>query len=86
MVIDTSALVAMLNDEPEAERFEAAVEADPALLMSRYHQDCASLEADRLARELAARTGATLTDAVVIALRERLARQTGLGRVVSCRS
>jgi ribonuclease VapC len=34
MVIDTSALVAMLTDEPEAERFEAAVEADPALLMS----------------------------------------------------
>jgi ribonuclease VapC len=34
MVIDTSALVAMLTSEPEAERFEAAVEADPALLMS----------------------------------------------------
>jgi len=34
MVIDTSALVAMLTNEPEAERFEAAVEADPALLMS----------------------------------------------------
>lgn len=34
MVIDTSALVAMLNDEPEAERFETAVQADPARLMS----------------------------------------------------
>jgi ribonuclease VapC len=34
MVIDTSALVAMLNDEPEAERIEAAVEADPVRLMS----------------------------------------------------
>jgi ribonuclease VapC len=34
MVIDTSALVAMLNDEPEAERFEAAVEADDIRLMS----------------------------------------------------
>ncbi|WP_428338394.1 type II toxin-antitoxin system VapC family toxin [Mycobacterium sp.] len=34
MVIDTSALVAMLNDEPEAERFEVAVEADPVRLMS----------------------------------------------------
>ncbi len=34
MVIDTSALVAMLNDESEAERFEAAVEADPVRLMS----------------------------------------------------
>jgi antitoxin VapB len=32
-------------------------------------------EADRLARELAAETGETLTDAVVIALRERLDRQ-----------
>lgn len=32
-------------------------------------------EADRLARELAAQTGETLTDAVVIALRERLERQ-----------
>jgi ribonuclease VapC len=34
MVIDTSALIAMLNDEPEAERFEAAVEADHVRLMS----------------------------------------------------
>jgi antitoxin VapB len=34
-------------------------------------------EADRLARELAARTGETLTQAVVTALRERLARHTG---------
>jgi ribonuclease VapC len=34
MVIDTSALVAMLNDESEAERFEMAVEADPVRLMS----------------------------------------------------
>ena len=32
-------------------------------------------EADRLARELAAATGETLTDAVLNALRERLARQ-----------
>jgi antitoxin VapB len=32
-------------------------------------------EADRLARELAAATGETLTDAVVAALRERLARE-----------
>lgn len=34
MVIDTSALVAMLSDEPEAQRFEAAVSADPVRLMS----------------------------------------------------
>jgi ribonuclease VapC len=34
MVIDASALVAMLNDGPEAERLEAAVEADPVRLLS----------------------------------------------------
>lgn len=34
MVIDTSALVAMLNDEPEAQRFEIAVAADHVWLMS----------------------------------------------------
>lgn len=32
-------------------------------------------EADRLARELAAETGESLTEAVVVALRERLARR-----------
>jgi antitoxin VapB len=42
-------------------------------------------EADRLARELAARTGETLTEAVVVALRERLARQTGRDRAVPLR-
>ncbi|MFC9998386.1 type II toxin-antitoxin system VapB family antitoxin [Nocardia sp. NPDC127526] len=42
-------------------------------------------EADRLARELAARTGETITDAVVIALRERLARETGRSRSVPLR-
>jgi len=34
-----------------------------------------SEHADRLARELAAETGESLTEAVVVALRERLARQ-----------
>ena len=34
-------------------------------------------EADRLARELAARTGESLTQAVVQALRERLLREKG---------
>ncbi|MGF1648162.1 MAG: type II toxin-antitoxin system VapC family toxin [Kineosporiaceae bacterium] len=34
MVIDTSALMAMLSGEPEAERFEAMVESDPVRLMS----------------------------------------------------
>jgi antitoxin VapB len=32
-------------------------------------------EADRLARELASRTGETLTEAVVVALKERLDRE-----------
>lgn len=39
-------------------------------------------EADRLARELAARTGETLTEAIVVALRERLARETGRSRAI----
>lgn len=34
-------------------------------------------EADRLARELAARTGETLTEAIIQALRERLRREQG---------
>ena len=42
-------------------------------------------EADRLARELAARTGETLTEAVVVALRERLARETGRTRAIPLR-
>jgi ribonuclease VapC len=37
-------------------------------------------EADRLAREVAARTGETLTAAVIVALRERLARLKGSRR------
>jgi len=42
-------------------------------------------EADRLARELAARTGETLTEAVVVALRERLAREAGRTGVMPLR-
>jgi antitoxin VapB len=42
-------------------------------------------EADRLARELASRTGETLTEAVVVALRERLARETGRTRSIALR-
>ncbi len=38
-------------------------------------------EADKLARELAARTGETLTEAVIAALRERLQREAGRTRV-----
>jgi antitoxin VapB len=37
-------------------------------------------EADRLAREVASRTGETLTQAIVVALRERLARLRGRPR------
>lgn len=37
-------------------------------------------EADRLAREVARRTGETLTAAIVTALRERLARLRGVPR------
>lgn len=42
-------------------------------------------EADRLARELAARTGETLTEVVVVALRQRLARETGRTRAIPLR-
>jgi len=38
-------------------------------------------EADRLARELADRTGETITEAVIAALRERLRREKGKARV-----
>lgn len=42
-------------------------------------------EADRLARELAAVTGETLTDAIIAALRERLRREQGRPRQPSLR-
>jgi antitoxin VapB len=42
-------------------------------------------EADRLARALTARTGETLTQAVIVALRERLAREQGKVRSTSLR-
>ncbi len=42
-------------------------------------------EADRLARELAARTGESLTEAVVKALRERLRREEGRVRGLDLR-
>ena len=37
-------------------------------------------EADRLAREVASRTGETLTTAIVVSLRERLSRLRGRSR------
>lgn len=42
-------------------------------------------EADRLARELAQQTGESLTEAVVVALRERLDRQRRQARPVAVR-
>jgi antitoxin VapB len=42
-------------------------------------------EADRLARDLAAVTGETLTDAVTIALRERLARERATSVAITVR-
>jgi antitoxin VapB len=42
-------------------------------------------EADRLARALAARAGETLTEAVVVALWEQLARGTGRTRAIPLR-
>jgi len=42
-------------------------------------------EADRLARELAATTGESLTEAVLRALRERLVRERGRARSSSAR-
>ena len=42
-------------------------------------------EADRLARELAAQTGESLTEAVINALRERLIRERGRQRGTSLR-
>jgi antitoxin VapB len=38
-------------------------------------------EADRLARELAAATGESLTEAIIKALRERLVRETGRRKI-----
>ena len=42
-------------------------------------------EADRLARELAARTGESLTDVVVNALKQRLRREQGRARALTLR-
>ena len=42
-------------------------------------------EADRLARELAELTGETLTEALTIALRERLERESGRKRALGLR-
>jgi antitoxin VapB len=42
-------------------------------------------EADRLARELAAQTGESLTEAVINSLRERLARETRRTRAIPLR-
>ncbi len=55
MVIETSALVAMLTDEPDAQRFEAAVEADPVRLMSTASYLEAAIVIEQRFGELAGR-------------------------------
>ena len=42
-------------------------------------------EVEQLARDLAAKTGETITDAVMVALRERLARQEDVRRAFKTR-
>lgn len=52
MVIDTSAIVAMLTGEPEAELLEVAVEADPVRLMSAAtYLECAIVIESRFGEE-----------------------------------
>ncbi len=53
----------------------AVVEIRPLVYTSSMALSIKSEEADRLARELVAETGETLTEAVETALRERLARE-----------
>ncbi len=47
MVIDTSAVIAILFDEADAERFSAAIESDPTRLMSAASVLEASLVVER---------------------------------------
>jgi ribonuclease VapC len=47
MVVDTSALAAILFDEPDAEQFEAAIESDPVRLISAATLVEASLVVDK---------------------------------------
>lgn len=61
------------------------VESDNLYIILTMALSIKDPEADRLARELAARTGETLTQAVVVALRERLARETGRTRSIPLR-
>jgi antitoxin VapB len=55
--------------------FEPVVEVSQRFYTSAVALSIKSDEADRLARELAAETGETLTEAVETALRERLDRE-----------
>ena len=47
MVIDTSAVLAILFNEPDAEHFESALEADPTRLMSAASLLETAIVADR---------------------------------------
>ena len=58
----------------------AVLESTPEYIIRTMALSIKDPEADRLARELAARTGETLTEAVVVALRERLTREAGRTR------
>ena len=60
---------------PPASRFPRMAEVCYIIYTSSMALSIKSDEADQLARELAAETGETLTEAVVIALRERLDRE-----------
>lgn len=62
---------------PLASHFPWMAEICYTIYTSSMALSIKSDEADQLARELAAETGETLTEAVVIALRERLDREHG---------
>ena len=51
------------------------MESTPCIHTSAMALSTKSDEADRLAREIASRTGETITESVVVALRERRERQ-----------
>jgi ribonuclease VapC len=62
MVIDTSAVLAILQREPESERFAASIEADPIRLISAVSM----LEAGMIAEVRKGETGALELDNVIL--------------------
>ena len=65
----------LAEPSPPTKPFRSPVEVCYYVYTSAMALSIKSDEADQLARELAAETGETLTEAVVIALRERLDRE-----------